>query len=181
MSIDQIRAQVIASIWQAVAQSGVDLTAIPHDQQEKLVGKIADNVMLSLDSTLNEEEAGQTKAKTTEEPGDEYSERVLWEGRPFLSMVEYYILTSERLKVRQGLFGRDIENFELIRIQDVDFKQGVTERILGIGDITIHGHDPSDPKIVLRNVSKPDVVYETLRRAWLEARKRYGLQFREFM
>jgi len=181
MSIDQIRAQVIASIWQAVAQSGVDLTAVSTDQQGTLVGKIADNVMLTLDSILNDEEAEQTKAKTTEEPGDEYSERVLWEGRPFLSLVEYYILTSDRLKIRQGLFGRDIENFELIRIQDVDFKQGVTERILGIGDITIQGHDPSDPKIVIRNIPKPDVVYETLRRAWLEARKRYGLQFREFM
>ncbi len=77
-----------------------------------------------------------------------------------LSMVEYYILTSEHLKIRQGLFGRDIENFELIRIQDVDFKQGVTGRIFGIGDITIHGHDPSDPKIVLRNVSKPGSVVQ---------------------
>ena len=111
----------------------------------------------------------------------EHGEQVLWEGRPFLSLVEYYVLTSERLKIRQGLLGRDIENFELIRIQDIDFKQGVTERIFGIGDITITGQDPSNPKIVLRNVPKPEVVYETLRRAWLEARKRYGLQFREFM
>jgi hypothetical protein len=177
MSIDQARHQIIASVWQAIAQSGVDVSAVSHEEQEKLVSKIADNVMLAVNAMLDAE----PEPKPAEEAVDEYGESILWEGRPFLSLVEYYILTSERLKIRQGFLGRDIENFELIRIQDVDLKQGVTERIFGIGDITIHGHDASDPTIVLRNVPKPELVYETLRRAWLEARKRYGLQFREFM
>ena len=177
MSIDQIRQQIIASIWQAIAQSGVDISAVPQDQQQKLVGAVADNVMVAVNTMLEESET----PKESQEAVDEYGEQVLWEGRPFLSLLEYYVLTNERLKIRHGMFGRDIENFELIRIQDIDLKQGVTERIFGIGDITIRGHDPSDPKIVLRNVSKPDMVYETMRRAWLDARKRHGLQLREFM
>ena len=61
------------------------------------------------------------------------------------------------------------------------FKQGMTERMFGIGDITIRGADASNPDIKLRNVSKPEEVYETLRRAWLEARKRHGMKFTEFM
>ncbi len=177
MSIESTRAEVMSSIWKAIAQSKVDLSAIPQDQQELLVGKIAENVMLTMDAILAE---GQEPAKT-EKATDEQGEQIIWEGRPFLSLVEYYILTSERIKIRKGLVGRDIENFELIRVQDIDIKQGVSERIFGIGDIIIHGHDPSDPTITLRNVPKPEQVYETLRRAWLEARKRYGLQFREFM
>jgi len=177
MTIDNIRAKIIANVWQAIAQSGVDLTAVPREHQEKLVGDIADNLLVTVNSLLDE----SPPVAKTELVVDEHGEQVLWEGRPFLSLVEYYVLTSERIKIRQGLLGRDIENFELIRIQDIDFKQGVTERILGIGDLTIHGHDPSDPTIVLRNVPKPDEVYEVIRRAWLEARKRYGLQFREYM
>ena len=177
MSIDKIRHQILGSIWQAVAQSGVDLSAVPQDQQEKLVSKIADSVMVTMNTLLEE----TPEPKKAPEPGEEYSEHVLWQGRPFLSLVEYYVLTSERLKVRQGLFGREIENFELIRIQDIDFKQGMTERMLGIGDVNIRGQDPSNPEIILRNVPKPEAVYETLRRAWLDARKRYGLQFREYM
>lgn len=177
MSIDQIRQQIIASVWQSIAQSGVDISAVPQDQQQKLVGAIADNVMVTV-NTLLDDKPEETPA---EEAVDEYGEHVLWEGRPFLSLVEYYVLTNERLKVRHGMFGRDIENFELVRVQDIDLKQGVTERMLGIGDITIRGHDASDPKITLRNVSKPEVVYETMRRAWLDARKRHGLQFREYM
>lgn len=177
MSIESTRAEVMSSIWKAIVQSKVDLSAVPQDQQELLVSKIAENVMLTMDAILAE---GQEPAKT-EKATDEHGEQIIWEGRPFLSLVEYYILTSERIKIRKGLVGRDIENFELIRVQDIDIKQGVSERLFGIGDIIIHGHDPSDPTITLRNVPKPEQVYEVLRRAWLDARKRYGLQFREFM
>lgn len=177
MAIEKIRAQVISSIWQAIAQSGVDLSAVPQEAQDKLVNKICDTVMLTMDSILDEN-AGP---KPAEAETDEFGEQVVWRGRPFLSLVESYVVTNERVKVITGLVSRHVENFELIRVQDIDFKQGITERMLNIGDITIRGHDPSDPVMVLRNVPKPEDVYETLRRAWLEARKRHGLQFREFM
>ena len=177
MSIEKSRAQVIGSIWQAIAQSGVDLSTVPQDQQEIMVSKIADGVMVTMDGILGEE----MPLTTAEDEVDEQDERVLWKGRPFLSLVEYYTITSERLKINTGLASKHVENFELIRIQDIDFKQGMGERMLGIGDINIRGHDPSNPDIVLRNVSKPEEVYEIIRKAWLEARKRHGLQFREFM
>ena len=177
MSIDQTRAQVISSVWQAIAQSGVDLSSVPQDQQEKLVGKIADNLLMAVNAMLDEEEP----LTVEEDEVDENDEKVLWKGRPFLSLVENYTVTTERLKIITGLMARHVENFELIRIQDIDFKQGMTERMFGIGDITIRGHDPSNPEIKLRNVSKPEEVYEIMRRAWLEARKRHGMQFREYM
>jgi hypothetical protein len=180
MSIEHTRAEVIGSIWQAIAQSGVDLSAMPQDQQQKMVNQIADAVMVAIDKILDEDQSEALPIQAVE-ASDDTTEELLWEGRPFLSLVERYTITSERLKLITGLFSRNIENFELIRIQDIDFKQGINERILGIGDITIRGHDPSDPTIVLRNVKKPEEVYEIIRKAWLEARKRYGLQFREFM
>lgn len=186
MTVEQIRAQIISSIWQAVAQSGVDLSTISQEKQEQLVRAIADRLMLTVNSLLDEianEEPARSEpgVAPAEEPVDALAEPVLWRGRPFLSLVEKYTITSERLKIVRGLLARNVENFELVRIQDIDFKQGVGERMLGIGDINIRGHDPSNPEIVLRNVVKPEEVYEILRRAWLEARKRHGLQFREYM
>jgi hypothetical protein len=177
MSIEQIRAKVIGSIWQAVAQSGVDLSALPHDQQENLVSKIADNVM----ATINSLQEDEIKGEVNDEIVDDLDENVLWKGHPFLSLVESYLVTTERIKIVRGLLSRDVENFELIRIQDLDYKQGINERIFGIGDIMIRGHDASDPEILLRNVGDPEDVYEILRKAWLDARKRHGLEFREFM
>jgi hypothetical protein len=178
MAIEQTRAQIISSVWQAVAQSGVDLSTIPQEQQAALVGKIADQMMMTMNALLDEVER---PAASEEEPVDDAAEKILWQGRPFLSLVENFTLTNERLKITRGLLGRQVENFELIRMQDIDFKQGVSERMFGIGDITIRGQDPSHAEIVLRNVAKPEEVYEILRRAWLEARKRHGLQFREYM
>ena len=177
MAIEQTRAQVISSIWQAVAQSGVDLSSVPAEQQAVLVGKIADQMMSTMNSLLDEVQV----PPVDEEVVDEMAETILWKGRPFLSLVETYTITSERIKIVHGMLSRGVENYELIRIQDIDLSQGVSERLFGIGDLTIRGHDASDPQIVLRNIPKPEEVYETLRRAWLEARKRHGLQFREYM
>jgi hypothetical protein len=177
MTIEQTRAQLISSIWQAVAQSGVDLSSVPADQQAALVGKIADQMLGTMNDLLDEAQGPQEE----EEPVDEFGEQVLWKGRPFLSLVENYTITTERIKIVRGMLSRGVENFELIRVQDIDLSQGVSERMFGVGDIAIRGHDSSDTKIVLRNVPKPEEVYEILRRAWLEARKRHGLQFREYM
>lgn len=179
MSIDKTRAQILANVWQAIAQSEVDLSALPKEEQDKLAGAITDQMMITMDGIMDQM-AVPEQTELAEEP-DEFGESVLWQGRPFLSLVESYVISSERLKIVKGLISREVENFELIRVQDIDLKQGVNDRLLGIGDIVIRGHDASDPEVVMRNVSKPEEVYEILRRAWLEARKRHGLQFREFM
>lgn len=177
MSIEKSRSQVIASIWQAVAQSGVDISFLQKEQQDKLVNQIADTVMVTMDQLMLDKSAEEE----TPDVDEEFGETILWQGHPFLSMVERYIVTNERIKLVRGMVSRNVENFELIRIQDIDMKQGINERVMGIGDIKIKGHDPSDPEIILRNVHKPEEVYEILRKAWLDARKRHGLQFSEFM
>ena len=178
MSIDKTRTNVTAQIWQAIAQSNIELSSIPKDDQEKLVREIADSMLLMFDSMIQEEVGTEEEIKSTETANDEI---ILWQGRPFLSLVESYIITSERIKIVSGFVSRHVENYELIRIQDIDFRQNVGERVFGLGDINIKGQDPSDPNIILRNIAKPEKIYELLRRAWLEARKRYGLQFREYM
>jgi hypothetical protein len=174
MSIENTRAHVIASIWQAMAQSGVDLAAVPKEQQTALVESIADNLLVTVDNLLE-------VAQPAPLPDLEGDEKVLWTGRPFLSLTESYTVTSERVKVKKGLLGKDIENFELIRVQDLDFAQNISERMLGIGDLVIRGSDASHPELTLRNIRDPEKVYELVRRAWLEARKRYGLTFQEEM
>ena len=68
-----------------------------------------------------------------------------------------------------------------MRIQDIDLSRGVTDRLFNLGDIDIRGADLSNTQFTLRNISDPERVYELLRKAWLEARKRHGLQFREYM
>ena len=86
MTIDKIRAQLISTIWQAVAQSGVDLSTISQEDQEKLVRGIADRVMVTMNSVLDEvvlpEAQVPPAAKgqiSQAEPGDEHDEVVIWD------------------------------------------------------------------------------------------------------
>lgn len=179
MSIDTYQAKVKSSIWKAIAQSGLPINSIPMDQQNKFVDHLADNLLIVVNEILDEVSAPMKTTESTVALDEE--EKIIWEGRPFLSLVENYKITNERIKITSGLIGKDIQNYELIRIQDIDVVQNVSERILGIGDILIKGADLSSPTVVLRNVHDPQEVYEALRKTWLAARKKYGLIFREEM
>ena len=112
---------------------------------------------------------------------DDEVEEILWEGRPFLSIGVRYKITNERVRIVEGLLGKERRDIELVRIQDVDHKQNLTERAFNIGDVFIRSHDESDPQIMLNNVTNPEEVHEILRRAVLKARKKYNMSYREEM
>ena len=177
MSIEQVRANVKSAVWRGIAQSGANLSTLSPEDQNKLVEAVSTSVLVAVNDVLGEVQ------KTNRPPAklEEGEEEVLWEGRPFLSLVEFYTITNERIKIVKGMFGKDTENIELIRLQDIDVTQNLSERMFNIGDIMIKSADASNASVTLRNVPQPQEVYELLRRAWLEARKRYGLQFRERM
>jgi len=179
MTFDQYRSQINSSVWKGFAQSGVDLSSLSPEKQAALAGSIADQVLLTVNDMMDD--LPGAAAKSIEIPDLNDEETVLWKGKPFLSLVESYILTSERIKISTGLLGKDYENYELIRVQDIDVTQTFSERIIQIGDIHIKGADPSSPQIILRNIPDPKGVYEILRKAWLAARRKYGLLFREEM
>ena len=188
MRIEQHRDRVISRIKQAISQSGVNLSAIPADQQERLVNTLGDSMLFELDAILDGMGATTPTATATESntpatlAADEpHVEQVLWEGRPFLSLTERYVVTTDRIRLFSGLLSKDVENIELVRLQDVDYHQGLSERVMGIGDITLRSEDANDPVALLNNVKDPEQVSAIIRKAWVDARKRYGVQFRQQM
>jgi len=180
MSVNEIQAKVKSAIWKAVAQSGVDVSALPQEDMDKLVNTMTDGVLQEMDDILSDA-SGKKTAQTMMVDDDDEAEQILWEGRPFLSLRYYYQITTERVRISEGLFGKEREDVELVRIQDIDHKQSLTERALGIGDIFIISHDASQPEATLSNVSDPEDVHEILRRAVLKARKKHGMSYREEM
>jgi uncharacterized membrane protein YdbT with pleckstrin-like domain len=106
-------------------------------------------------------------------------EMVLWEGRPFLSLLEHYTVTSQRIRIRRGLLSRATDDIELIRLQDIDLTQKVGERMVNIGDLTLRSADKSEPVAILQNIHEPERVHDIIRRAMLEARRRHGVRLRE--
>jgi len=187
----ELRARVRGRVWQAFAECGAtspadggDLT-LTKDKVEALVDAIADGVLAEIDSAdaaaraMSAEAASVAGTDASQQASE--PEETLWQGRPFLSVVEDYMITSERIRVVRGLLGKEREDIELLRVQDVDHSQRVLQRLLGLGDITVRSADLSNPTVTLRNVRSPMKVHEILRRAMLEARKRGSFSFREEM
>ncbi len=186
MSVKETQERMRAAIWQAVAQEEIDLGGLPKTTLEPLVELVTNAAMVELDRQLGQSLQTSQNAAESPEMGEpakegEPEEEILWQGRPFLSLVTSYVITSERVRIIEGLVGKSREDIELIRIQDMDQSQTVSERLLNLGDILIHSHDRSHPVLVLRNVPDPQTVHEILRRAVLRARERYRLYYREEM
>ncbi|MBP7999913.1 MAG: PH domain-containing protein [Chloroflexi bacterium] len=184
MNSQEVHARVKARIWQALAQNNLSLAELPKEKLEALVSLTAEAALLELDGYLEqkiEPTLAAAKAKSAPSADKDGDEEVLWEGRPFLSLSTHYTITSERLRIVEGVFGKEREDIELIRIQDIDVRQAFRERLLNLGDILIAGHDSSHPKTILNNISDPETVHELLRRAILKARKKHGLVYREVM
>ena len=180
MDVAALQARVKAKVWQGIAQSGVSLASIPQEQAEALVSAITGAVLQEMGQAMGEaatEWGGAPEAA----PFPTAGEQLLWEGRPFLSISTHYQITSERIRIRSGVLGKQREDVELVSVQDVDQSQSIGERLLNLGDLHIRSHDPSSPEITLSNIEHPDDVHEILRQAVLAARKRYGLGYREEM
>lgn len=66
-----------------------------------------------------------------------------------------YTITDRRIVERQGILRRDERSAHIDRVQNVNVRQGVVERILGIGTVEIEtaGNDEAD--IYMRGVSDP--------------------------
>lgn len=181
MTPTEAQSRVKTAVWKALAQADVDLSVLSKEEQESLVEIVTNAALLEIDKEIGDELNIGRKTLMSHPDDDHDEEEILWEGRPFLSVSTQYIITTERVRIVQGLLGKDREDIELIRIQDIDQSQSLRERLLNLGDITIRGHDTSHPKAVLNNVSDPQAVHELLRKAILSARKKYGLSYREEM
>lgn len=181
MSLPEMQARVRSRIWQAVAQSGVNVSSLPQADMDTLVNTITDSVLQEMDTLLGDE-TGQPSSKTLAPVAEVMNgEQVLWEGRPFLTIGVKYQITTQRVRIVEGVLGKSREDIELVRVQDIDQTQSMGERLVGVGDIHIRSHDPSSPEVVLNNLSNVQEVHEILRAAVLAARKRYGVSYREEM
>ena len=183
MSINEIQTTVTAKVWQSIAQSGIDTSGVPREDMNKLVDLVVDAALEAVDDQLNQIEQSAMQAQGVDQAGvfDNNEEDILWQGRPLLSLTLHYMITDERVKISEGLLGKEWVDIELVRIQAMDFKQSLTERAMNVGDIFITTGDPKNPEVVLENIKDPKQVHEILRRAVLNARQKYGLRYREEM
>jgi len=69
----------------------------------------------------------------------------------------YYELTGDRVRVRNGYTGHEIQSMLLSDIHEVTVRQGFVAQVFGIGTLVIHSR-ASDRMLSLRGVYDPEEV-----------------------
>ncbi|MEK4881476.1 MULTISPECIES: PH domain-containing protein [Paenibacillus] len=116
-------------------------------------------------------------------------EVVLWKGKPAgisdrlkgivgLNTTSYTI-TSQRIMVKTGLIGKNVEEIELLRVRDLSVKQSIMDRMLGIGSLTVFSDDASAPQLLFRKIHDAQTVKDVLRKAVRDEKIANNISYRE--
>ena len=74
-----------------------------------------------------------------------------------------YIITNQRVMIEEGILTKTVNEIDLRYVDDSQFFQGLTDRILGIGNVTLHSSDANTPSYMLRSIRDPRGVRELIR------------------
>lgn len=74
-------------------------------------------------------------------------------------------ITTERIRITQGIFSKRVDELELYRVRDITFVQPFALRIFGCGDLVLNTADVTTPVITLSAVPGDQALRDELRRA----------------
>jgi uncharacterized membrane protein YdbT with pleckstrin-like domain len=85
-----------------------------------------------------------------------------------------YLVTDRRISIRTGLASRDERHTHVDRVQNVNMRQGIFQRLLGIGDVDwdTAGTDAGDADFTFRGIDDPSSLVQ-------KADRFYGENVRE--
>jgi membrane protein YdbS with pleckstrin-like domain len=80
-----------------------------------------------------------------------------------------YRITSQRILIESGVLSKQIEEIDMRTVEDLQFRQSLVERLLGIGDITIISSDRSNARTRLVGLARPRELRELIRSSAYQA------------
>lgn len=87
----------------------------------------------------------------------------LWKWLEVRSRV--YEITTERVKVSQGIFTKRIDQLELYRVRDATVVAPFLYRLFGKGNIVLNTSDASTPSVTIECVPDPSGLLDQMRQA----------------
>ena len=76
-----------------------------------------------------------------------------------------YTITDRRLNIKIGIISRKVQETRLQRVQNVNFNQGVYERVMQIGDVEFTTAGTDESNFVFAGVGQPEQVVQNVERA----------------
>lgn len=91
-------------------------------------------------------------------------------------MATTYTITNRRLNIKRGVFSREIQETRLERVQNVNYRQSIYQRLMQIGDVDFDTAASDDYNFVFNGVANPgDVVHAVDRATGASAAGSHGL------
>lgn len=87
-----------------------------------------------------------------------------------------YELSSQRLKLRQGVLNKDMNDLELYRVRDYKLEQPFFLRLVGLSNITLNTSDSTTPVVILRAVPEGESLRDKIRAAVEQCRIAKGVR-----
>lgn len=76
-----------------------------------------------------------------------------------------YTITNRRLNIKRGIISREIQETRLERVQNVNYRQSVYQRMMQIGDVDFDTAATDDYNFVFSGVADPSEVVEAVDKA----------------
>jgi uncharacterized membrane protein YdbT with pleckstrin-like domain len=76
-----------------------------------------------------------------------------------------YTITDHRLNIKIGIVSRKVQETRLQRVQNVNFNQGVYERIMQIGDVEFTTAGTDESNFIFAGVAQPEHVVKEVEHA----------------
>lgn len=175
MDKQQFRDHYTQAFYQSLEEGKIEVTAIPAAQLQAICRAAGDAAFAALQAVDAEEPVAEAAA----EVADNDEERRIWTAKSELTLGLRYELTSQRLRVFRGMFGRAVHEVDLINVREVKMQQNIGERVVNIGDVILVTSSREHPELRLENIKDPLGVQELVRKAYLAEQKRRGLIYRE--
>jgi membrane protein YdbS with pleckstrin-like domain len=81
----------------------------------------------------------------------------------------HYRITDQRIVIESGVFSRQIEEIDMRTVEDLQFRQSLMERLLGIGDVTVISADKTVGRARLVGLERPRDLRELIRTSAYQA------------
>ena len=81
----------------------------------------------------------------------------------------HYRITNQRILIENGVLSRQIDEIDMRTVEDLEFRQSLVERLLGIGNITVVSADRTAARVRLVGVERPRELRELIRTSAYQA------------
>lgn len=86
----------------------------------------------------------------------------------FKRMATHYVVTNERLHIRRGILSKATQETRLARVQNVNMRQSLLERMMRIGTVDFDTAGTDDSDFTFFGIANPTTVMQQVDRALRE-------------